>query len=389
MRLKFARMSAQTFKRVRFVSGHTLAMSLSTLDSRARLERYDTIVIGAGQAGLAVGYHLARHDVDFLILEASTRVGERWRSRWDSLRVFTSAAYTSLPGMRFPAAPSYRPHKDELADYLERYADHFDLPIRFDTTVRSVRRDAGHYIIETDEVRYIARNVVIATGLAHAPRIPMLSKSLTPDIVQLHSSAYRNPFLLPEGPALIVGMGNAGARIALEVSRFRPTILAGATRRHWPSRVLGRDIHWWLWPVVSRLTTNSRIGRRFRDITTTDPLVGVSEADLRRAGVERVARVTDVQSGQPMAGNRLLHVKSVVWCTGFAADFGWIDVPIPMERGQPRTRRGAVDGAPGLFLIGYRFLHSLASSLIGGVGMDAAYIAQAIAGAESPREQRH
>lgn len=357
-------------------------MTSLSASARTRIERYDTIVIGAGQAGLAAGYHLARRDADFLMLESATRIGEPWRSRWDSLRVFTSAAFTSLPGMRFPAPPSYRPHKDELADYFERYAEHFDLPIRFNTTVTRVVREAGRYALETDAVRYLARNVIVATGIGQSPHVPTLARQLSGDIRQLHSTDYRNPFALPEGPVLVVGVGNAGARIALEIARFRPTLLAGDRRRHWPARVLGRDIHWWLWPLLSRVSASSRLGRVLRARMTSDPLVGVSERALQKAGVVRVGRITDVQNGRPEANRRTLDVRTIIWCTGFAPNFSWIELPLTYDGGTPRTHRGAVPGAPGLFLLGQRYQHTLASSLIGGVGDDAAHVVDQICGGD-------
>jgi len=345
-----------------------------------RIERYDTIVIGAGQAGLAVGYHLARRDADFLILDGASRLGESWRQRWDSLRVFTSARFTGLPGMPFPAPASHFPDKDELADYLERYAQRFDLPVRTATRVSSLSREGGRYLLDAGDVRYEARNVVVATGPFHVPSIPPWSRGLSPAIRQLHSSAYRNPFALPEGPVLVVGMGNAGARIALEVSRFRPTILAGPKTGNLGRTLLGRDIHWWLWPVVTRLTLDTPIGRLLRRRLARDPLVGVS--DLARAGIERRGRVTEVRDGLPVADGVPVDVRTIIWCTGFTPDFSWIRVPLPLDGPMPRTRRGVVPESPGLYFVGLRFLHTLASAFIAGVGADAAHVAAQILHAE-------
>lgn len=360
----------------------SVSMNATSAHPAVRIERYDTIVIGAGQAGLAAGYHLARQDADFVILDAASRIGDTWRNRWDSLRVFTSAEFTSLPGMPFPAPRSHLPDKDELADYFERYAQRFDLPVRMNTRVESLSLDGGRYVIDTGAIRYQARNVVVATGPFHTPRIPRLARELSPEIHQLHSSEYRNPFSLPDGPVLVVGMGNAGARIALEVSRFRPVTLAGPRTTHWRRTLLGRDIHWWAWPFVSRLTTNTWAGRLLRRRVTHDPLVGVSETDLARACVERTGRVTAVRDGLPVADGVTMDVKTIIWCTGFAPDFSWIRLPLPLEEGTPQTRRGVVPGLPGLYFVGLRFLHSITSALIGGVGADAAYVAEQIREAE-------
>ncbi|MFN8669610.1 MAG: NAD(P)-binding domain-containing protein [Gemmatimonadaceae bacterium] len=343
-----------------------------------RTERYDTIVIGAGQAGLAVGYHLARRDADFLILESAARVGESWRRRWDSLRTFTSAATMGLPGMPFPAAPAHLPYKDEIADYLERYAQRFDLPVRCDTKVTSLTRSAGRYLIETGEIRYEASHVVVATGPFTTPSIPALAQELAPGIRQLHSSDYRNPFALDDGAVLVVGAGNAGARIALEVARFRPVVLAGATPRRLRRTLMGRDIHRWLLPVVRRLTNDTRAGRLLRRHLAHDPLVGITDADFARAGVVRRGRVTGVSNGRPVLDGEALDVHTVIWSTGFVPDYRWIRIPLSFQDGAPRMHRGVVAESPGLYFVGLRFLHSLASAFLGGVGDDAAYLARRI-----------
>ncbi len=378
LRLTFSEKSARAFKLRPIMHGHTCSMNTITARPSARIERYDTIVIGAGQAGLAVGHHLAKSDADFLILDAATRLGESWRQRWDSLRVFTSAAFTGLPGLPFPAAGSHLPDKDELADYLERYAQRFDLPIRMNTRVASLTQDGGRYIIDTGAIRYEARNVVVATGPFHTPRVPSLANEVSPDIHQMHSSDYRNPFSLPAGPVLVVGVGNAGGRIALEVSRFRQVALAGPRTGHVRRTFLRRDIHWWLWPVLTRLTSETRAGRLLRERLAHDPLVGISEADFEKAGIERRGRVTEVREGSPATDGTPMDVRTIIWCTGFAPDFNWIHLPLPLDGGSPRTRRGVVEGSPGLYFVGLRFLHTIVSALIGGVGADAAYIARRI-----------
>lgn len=344
----------------------------------ARTERYDTIVIGGGQAGLAMGYHLAKRDADFLILESAARVGESWRRRWDSLRTFTSAAVMGLPGMPFPAHPAHLPDKDEIADYLERYAQRFDLPLRLETSVSSLTRDHGRYVVETPTVRYEARHVVVATGPFTTPSVPTIAAHLSPEIRQLHSSEYRNPFALDEGAVLVVGAGNAGARIALEVSRFRPVILAGATPRLLRRSLMGRDIHRWLFPLVRRLSVETRAGRLLRRALAHDPLVGITPSDFDRAGVVRRGRVTGVEGGMPVADGQVLDVRTVIWSTGFSPDYRWIRIPLGYEGGVPRMRRGVVTGAPGLYFVGLRFMHSLASAFLGGVGEDAAYVAARI-----------
>jgi len=348
-----------------------------------RVERFEAVVIGAGQAGLAVGHHLAARGVDFVILSNESRVGDNWRKRWDSLRLFTPARYSGLPGMPFPAIPGHLADKDEVADYLERYSERFDLPVRLNSPVQSVTRDGEQFIIAIEgcETRLEAANVIVATGAFQRPHIPAIASRLASSIVQLHSSSYRNPLALPEGPALVVGAGNSGAQIALELANDRKVWLAGRNTGHLPRRVLGRDVFDWIWPVLTRATTETRLGQRLRRKATTggDALIGIPERELAAAGVRRVGRLDDERGGRPVCDGEVLEPRAIVWCTGFAPDYRWIDLPVLDPSGYPRHERGVVSEAPGLFFVGLRFQHRMSSSLIGGVGADAAYVAEQVA----------
>lgn len=344
-----------------------------------RTERYETIVIGAGQAGLAAGYWLARHDIDFLIVDANARIGDVWRNRWDSLQLFTPAKYSALPGISFPGDPYHLPTKDEVADYLEWYAQVNELPVRMGVRVSSVRRGNG-FEVETNGVRLEADNVIIATGAFQAPVVPGFAKELDPGIVQLHSSDYRNPRQLAEGEALVVGAANSGAQIALEISRTRNTLLAGRSVGSFPRRVLGRDLFDWLWATVMKPGADTFIGRRIRKniLSSTDKLIGMSERDLVSPTLRRVGRITGVRNGLPvLADATIADVTSIVWCTGFRPDFGWIGAPVFDDDGYPRHTRG-ITQIPGLYFLGLRFLHRLNSSLVGGVGADAEYVVKAL-----------
>jgi putative flavoprotein involved in K+ transport len=346
-----------------------------------RTERYELIVIGGGQAGLATGYWLTKYDIDFLIIDASPRVGDSWRKRWDSLRLFTPAKYSGLPGLPFPGDPYHLPERDEVADYLEWYAQVFDLPIRNNVEVRRVTRSKNSFTIETDSTSYEADNVVVATGPFHVPNIPDVARLIDPSTTQRHSSEYRNPSDLPDGPALVVGAANSGAQIALELAKSRPVTLAGRSVGTMPRRVLGRDIFDWLHLTVMRPGSDTLIGKRIRKnvIGSTDALIGMSERDLANTGVRRAGRVISALDGCPiLEGGQCADVSSIIWATGFRPDFSWIDANVFGDDGFPIHRRG-VTSLPGLYFMGLRFQHRLDSSLIGGAGRDAEFLAESIA----------
>jgi putative flavoprotein involved in K+ transport len=350
-------------------------------------ERIETVIIGGGQAGLAVGYHLARRERSFLIVEGNERIGDSWRKRWDSLRVFTPARYDGLPGWSFPAPGWSYPTKDEVADYLESYAARFGFPVRAGIRIDGLSREQGRYVLTSGLSLYEADNVVVATGGYQAPRIPVFASELDPKIMQLHSSEYRNPSQLREGGVLVVGAGNSGAEIALESSRDHQTWLSGRDTGQEPVRAgsglpdrLFTPPFWFLLSHV--FTVRTPIGRKVRHQLSNRglPLARVRRKDLSRAGIERVPRVTGVRDGRPMlADGGTLDPANVIWCTGFMPDFSWIDLPVLEPDGEPRHERGVVRSEPGLYFIGLFFLSAGSSSLIGGVGRDARHIAQHIA----------
>lgn len=345
----------------------------------------ETLIIGGGQAGLAVGYHLTRQQQSVLILEAHERIGDSWRGRWDSLRVFTPARYDGLPGWAFPAPGWSYPTKDEVADYLEEYAVRFRLPVRTGVRVDGLARSGGRYVVTCGPDRVEADNVVVATGGYQVPRIPSYASALDPDILQLHSNAYRNPSELREGGVLVVGAGNSGAEIAREVARHHPTWLSGRDTGQEPVRAGGLTDRiltppfWFLLTHV--LTLRTPMGRKARDHLTGRglPLARVRRRDLLRAGVERVPRTAGALEGLPLlADGRALEVANVIWCTGFRHDFTWIDLPVFDPGGDPVHDRGVVPSEPGLYFVGLFFLYAGSSPLIGGVGRDARHIARHI-----------
>jgi len=355
-------------------------------------ERYDVVVIGAGQAGLATGYFLKRTGLKFLILDANARVGDVWRRRWNSLRLFTPAKLDGLAGMRFPAPKESFPTKDEMADYLEAYAARFALPVRTGTRVNRLSRSGEGYRIETDRGAIEAAQVVVAMASYQTPRVPAFARELRGDIVQLHARDYRNPAQLREGGVLIVGAGNSGAEIALDLARQHEVWLAGRDTGHVPFRIDGFAARWLLTRLVLRvafhrvLTVRTPIGRKVRPkiLSQGGALIRVKPAQLEAAAIHRAPRMIGVRDGLPLLDDgRSLDVANVVWCTGFNAGFDWIDLPIfdpkAVGHGEPEHEAGVVPEAPGLFFVGLHFLYAFSSTMVHGVSRDAKRIARAVA----------
>ena len=350
-------------------------------------ETFHTIVIGGGQAGLSVGYYLARQGRSFAILDASQRVGDTWRKRWDSLRLFTPAAFDGLAGMKFPAPPFSFPTKDDMADYLEAYARRFQLPIRSGIRVDRLTRAGSRYLVEAGSHRYEADHVVVAMSSYQVPRVPAFAKELRPDIVQMHSLEYRSPRQLKAGGVLLVGAGNSGAEIAIETAREHQTWISGRDTGHVPFRIDGLAARLFLVRFLFRivfhrlLTVDTPIGRRVRRrmFTRGAPLIRVKPKQLTAAGVQRVAKVAGVQNGLPvLEDGRVLDVTNVIWCTGFGNGLSWIDLPIFEANGEPRHRSGISTDEPGLYFVGLHFLHSMSSTMIHGIARDAKRIADTI-----------
>jgi putative flavoprotein involved in K+ transport len=364
----------------------TLKATIDSRDTGVDVETFDTIVIGAGQAGLSVGYYLKKQGRSFAILDANERIGGSWRTRtWDSLRLFTPARYDGLPGWPFPAPGWSYPTARETADYLEAYADRFELPVRLETPVDRVSKIGQRYLVESGDSRFEAANIVVATGFYGVPAVPEFASELDPRIVQMHSSDYREPSQLKPGDALLVGAGNSGADIALEVSATHRTWLSGRDKGEVPVRIespearLVLPILWFLASHV--LTVRTPLGRKVRPhvLENGAPLIRVKNADLRVAGVERVPKVLGARDGLPvLEDGRVMDVANVIWCTGFRQDFSWIDVPVVDGDVAPIHERG-VTREPGLYFLGLDFLYSFTSENVGGVRRDARHIAKKIA----------
>ena len=334
----------------------------------------DVAVIGAGQAGLAAGYHLRRAGADFRILEAHPRVGDSWRRRWDSLRLFTAARYSALPGLPFPGHRERFPGKEEVADYLETYSRRFELPIDLNAPIMRLTPTDGGFSIDTTAGDYAARAVIVATGAYQRPHIPPLAERLEPDVEQLHSAHYRNPEQLTATRVLVVGGANSGSQIAEELAATRQVTLSrGGQLRRLPRRILGKSIHWW----------GDRLGLiaapqhtlRGRLMKSDDLLIGTSHRQLaRRYGVRHVGRAVDA-GGRTVRfdDGRTVDVDAVIWATGYQPDYSWIDAPIFAEDGRPAHRRG-VTAVPGLGFLGMYNQYSRGSALIAWVHLDAQHV---------------
>jgi len=349
----------------------------NTNEAEGSRERVDVVVIGAGQAGLAIGYFLARAGRRFLIVDGADSIAAAWRSRWDSLVLFTPRRYDGLPGLAFPGDPDGYPTRDEVIAYLEQYAAAFELPVELDNAVRSLDAEGGRFVVALEDRQIEADQVVVATGPFQLPRVPAVGHELAPDLFQTHSTGYRHPSDVPEGTVLVVGGGNTGFQIARELAATHAVHLAvGSRQMPLPQRFLGRDLFWWL--MKTRLLTKtieSRIGRRLRD---RDTLIGSSPRRLKRDGVELKPRAI-AASGRTVsfADGSELDVDAVIWATGYRPNHSWINLPIADPNGDVRHRRGVTD-VPGLYFLGLSWQHTRGSALLGWVKHDAEFIAEQI-----------
>src|SRR5947209_9042386 len=351
-------------------------------------DHLEVAVIGGGQAGLAIGYFLAQQGRNFAILEAADQPADAWRTRWDSLKLFTPARSSSLPGLPFPGDPDAYPRRDAVVAYLTEYARHFALPVVLGSRVRAIRRSDSSYVVEVDDRHHTADQIVVATGPFQLPFVPAIREQLGQDVFQLHSTQYSAPGDLPEGRVLVVGGGNTGFQIAEELSATREVHLSvGSRQTPLPQRILGRDLFWYLEKTgAMRKSKDTRIGQRLEG---RDTLIGSKPRTLRKrhgvrlhpravGGSGRMVRFSD--------GNDL-DVSVAIWATGFRNDHSWIEAPIFDDRQRVIHRRGVTD-SPGLYFLGLTWQYTRGSALIGWVGDDAAYIADQINGFRMAQPKR-
>ncbi len=350
----------------------------------------EVAVIGAGQAGLAMGYFLLRQGRRFVILDRADSIGSAWRERWESLTLFTARRYSALPVLPFPGDPDGYPTRDEVIAYLERYAETYDLPIELNSEVKKLDKgDEERFRVELDRSTITADQVVVATGPFQTPHVPKLAEKLAYDVFQTHAVGYRRPNDVPKGTVLVVGGGNTGFQIAKELSATHKVVLSVGTRQKpLPQRVLGRDLFWWLTKAgIIDKTVESRLGRK---LSARDTLIGSSPRQLKkRYGVEVRTRVVDAEGRTArFEDGSELEVDAVIWATGYRADYSWIELPISDEKGRLRHRRGVTD-VPGLYFLGLSWQHTRGSALIGWVKDDAEFIAERTgAPADAPATER-
>jgi putative flavoprotein involved in K+ transport len=337
-------------------------------------DRLEVIVVGAGQAGLAIGFFLARQGRRFLILEAADSVGAAWQDRWDSLALFTPRRYDALPGLAFPGDPDGYPTRDEVVSYLRAYAETYQLPVIFDSAVRSLTPIDDGFQLEYNGRTVTADQVVVATGPFQLPLIPALAGQLSTEVVQMHSTGYRHPRDIPAGTVLVVGGGNTGFQIATELTGTHSVHLSvGSRQTPLPQKIWRRDLFWWLTKTgLLNMTVDSRLGRRLR---TRETLIGSSPRQLRRLGVDLHPRAVSASPNTvSFADDTQLRVDAVVWSTGYQPDYSWIEAPVLDAEGRVRHHKGVTD-LPGLYFLGLSWQHTRGSALLGWVKDDAEYIA--------------
>ena len=352
-------------------------------------ETFETVIIGAGQAGLATARELVSRGRECVVLERNEAVGDGWRQQYDSLRLYSAARHDGLPGLPFPGDPRSFPGKDDVAAYLASYAAHFRLPVRLGVRVQRLAASPGAdgFVVETDRGSIACRNVVVATGtFGRAPRVPDFASDLDPSILQLHSSEYRRPSQLRDGSVLVVGASHSGCDIAYELAQTRSTVLAGRDCGQIPVRWDSPAIHvvfpflLFAWRHV--MTRRTPVGRRMMGEIRHHggPMLRVKREDLAARGVERrTQRVVGVTDGRPtLDDGTVVEAANIIWATGFTQRFEWIDLPVTGDDGWPREYRGVSRDVPGLYFCGLAFQYAFSSMVLPGVGRDAAYVAERV-----------
>ncbi|MFS0728425.1 flavin-containing monooxygenase [Paenibacillus sp. 1P07SE] len=344
----------------------------------------DILIIGAGQAGLSMAYHLKQQKKDFLLISKEAEIGEVWRNRYDSLVLFTPRWYSSLPGLLLKGSPEGYATKDEIADYLKHYVETFELPVHLNTQVVKLQKINNQFYIETNQSRYTAKQVIIATGPFQTPFVPKLAASLTDSVCQLHSSNYHNPNQLKAGPVLVVGGGNSGAQIAVELANTHEVLLSvGHKIKYFPLDLMGKSIFWWFKRLgLLDASIQSPIGKRLSQ--RPDPIFGKELKKLTAQGAVKLKPRTNHADNDRFTfiDGSSAQVANVIWATGFIAEYKWLHISEALDdQGKPLHDRG-ISPVKGLYFLGLPWLHRRGSALIGGVGDDANYLMKHLHSAE-------
>lgn len=339
---------------------------------------YDVIIIGAGQAGIAMNYELKQRGINnCLMIDEQKRIGDSWRFRYKSLVLFTPKSYSALPGLEMKGDPSSYPTKDEMADYLESYVTHFNLPYKMNTLVIRIEKKDNYFNVFTTEGNYQSKNVIVASGAFQKPYIPPVIKNQESVVSHIHSSLYTNPKALNDGTALIVGGGNSGAQIAFELSKDREVVLAVSHKlKFLPLEIFKKSIFNWLEKLKFLYAGTGTIrGRIFQK--RKDPIFGVElKQAIEDQKVKIKPRVTIIDGEKAtFSDGSSLEVNQIIWATGFVPSYEMININGAIDKeGKPIHNRG-VSPVDGLYYIGLPWQHNRGSALVCGVGRDAKFLA--------------
>ncbi|MGB8955781.1 MAG: NAD(P)/FAD-dependent oxidoreductase [Tumebacillaceae bacterium] len=337
----------------------------------------DVLVIGAGQAGLAMAYHLGKKSVSYLLLDSNRQVGDSWRNRYDSLKLFTPRSSNALPGLEMSGNPHGFPSKDEVADYLEFYARHHKINVRMNETVEQVVQESNGFRVTTRQGEWTARNIVVASGPFHTPFIPQLAGAVSDSVYQVHTASYRNPSQLQEGAVVVVGAGNSGVQIAVELAATgrEVSLAVGEPMKLLPYQVLNRSIFWWLDKLgITRVSVNTKLGQK---LSKRAPIIGKDIKPLiSRGAVKLRPRARSIEGRSvTFADGTSCEVSNIIWSTGYQNDYSWLQVQGLFDQdGKLMHDRGKTP-VPGVYFLGLHWQHNLGSGMMLGVGEDAEYLA--------------
>lgn len=337
---------------------------------------YDTIVIGAGQAGLATAFYLKKFKYNFLIIDKGKEVGESWKNRYDSLVLFTPRMYNALPGLTLEGERHGFPTKDEIVTYLKQYVKEFDLPIQFQTEVVKMQHQQEIFTIETTQGIFQTKQVIVATGAFQSPRIPSFSSNIAKDIFQIHSTQYKNPTQLKAGNVLVVGGGNSGAQIAYEISKERETLLAVSKKiTYLPLAIQKKSIFWWFDKFgILKASANSFFGKVIQK--KGDPIFGydLKEAFKRKEITLKPRVINGIHNEITFEDGTTTKVQNIIWATGFHSIYPWLKIDDLFNPDGRIIHHRGVTNVKGLYFIGLPWQHRRGSALLQGVGFDAEFI---------------